>query len=170
MGLAALQVGAASSVVVQRAGDVRGWPAVESSVPWCAATAMPDWDSRRAVEKVRSPSPVTLVARSRHRGAVFNVPRPCRQRCDLQWCGRITLAVAPGGALSGANVGLDGIASSPASPFKSRVRPRLSVGRQRGRVRSGAMILRSGRFAHNKAMQRTRDKIGRCGSPKAASR
>jgi hypothetical protein len=118
MGLAALQVGAASSVVVQRAGDARGWPAVESSVPWCAATAMPDWDSRRAIEKGRSPSPVTLVARSRHRGAVFNVHRPCRPRCDLQWCGRITLIGAPGGALSSANVGLDGIESSLASPLR----------------------------------------------------
>ena len=50
MGLAALQVGAASSVVVQRAVDAGGCPAAESSVPWCAATAMPDWDSRRGLE------------------------------------------------------------------------------------------------------------------------
>ena len=50
MGLAALQVGAASSVVVQRAVDAGGYPAAESSVPWCAATAMPDWDSHRGLE------------------------------------------------------------------------------------------------------------------------
>jgi len=137
MGLAALQVGAASSVVVQRAGDARGWPAVESSVPWCAATAMPDWDSRRAIEKGRSPSPVTLVARSRHRGAVFNVHRPCRPRCDLQWCGRITLIGAPGGALSSANVGLDGIESSLASPLRvASARGCLSAGSAVGYARA----------------------------------
>jgi hypothetical protein len=118
MGLATLQVGAASSVVVQRAVDAGGCPAAESSVPWFAATAMPDWDSRRALEKGRSPSPVTFVARSRHRGAVFNVPRPCRPRCDLQWCGRFTLVGAPGGPLSSANVGLDGIESCLASPLR----------------------------------------------------
>ena len=137
MGLAALQVGAASSVVVQRAGDARGWPAVESSVPWCAATAMPDWDSRRAIEKGRSPSPVPLVARSRHRGAVFNVHRPCRPRCDLQWCGRITLIGAPGGALSSANVGLDGIESSLASPLRvASARGCLSAGSAVGCARA----------------------------------
>ena len=137
MGLAALQVGAASSVVVQRAGDARGCPAVESSVPWCAATAMPDWDSRRAIEKGRSPSPVTLVARSRHRGAVFNVHRPCRPRCDLQWCGRITLIGAPGGALSSANVGLDGIESSLASPLRvASARGCLSAGSAVGYARA----------------------------------
>ena len=137
MGLAALQVGAASSVVVQRAVDAGGCAAAESSVPWCAATAMPDWDSRRSLEKGRSPSPVTLVARSRHRGAVFNVPRPCRPRCDLQWYGRITLAGAPGGALSGANVGLDGIESSPAYPLRvASARGCLSAGSAVGCARA----------------------------------
>ena len=137
MGLAVLQVGAASSVVVQRAVDAGGCPAVESSVPWCAATAMPDWDSRRALEKGRSTGPLALVACSRHRRAVFNVPRPCRPRCDLQWCGRIALVGAPGGALSGANVGLDGIESSPAYPLRvASARGCLSAGSAVGCARA----------------------------------